>query len=105
NYLILATLALGTMLIGSLMAVGVVLGFGAALLTPLLVGGTYVLMLPTSAHGIACLLRMRRDGVITTAFFVTNLLMLLMFITGVISAILVVRHARRVATIAAGAQR
>ncbi|NYI71990.1 hypothetical protein GGQ54_002550 [Naumannella cuiyingiana] len=63
---------------------------------PFLVLGTYLVMLPTSAYGIAALVLMRRRGQIETSFVVVQVLFQLMFVLDIIGAFFIARRARRV---------
>lgn len=55
---------------------------------------TYLVFLPTSAYGVACLVLMKKDRVIGRAFFGVNMALHLLFVVDVLSAIVVVEVAR-----------
>ncbi|WP_157979732.1 hypothetical protein [Kribbella monticola] len=66
-------------------------GFAAALLFMVL---TYVVLLPTSAYGVACLTQLRKFGQIGRTFFAINLVLHFLFVLDVLSGIVVVEVAR-----------
>ncbi|MGY4721355.1 hypothetical protein [Naumannella huperziae] len=63
---------------------------------PFLILGTYLVMLPTSAYGIAALVLMRRCGQIDRGFMIGHLLAHLLFVIDIVSAFIVARKARQV---------
>lgn len=89
NFLFLAGAILGVLFFSSMFAAGGMTAIGAVVVTPVLVVGTYLVMLPTSSYGIACLVLLRRDGVISSSCFATHLVMHLVFVVDVVSAVLV----------------
>ncbi len=76
-------------LVASMMAVGVVL-------VVLFVVGTYLVMLPTSVYGVACLVLLLRGRAIGPAFFAVNLVLHLLFVVDVVSTLVVAFRARQV---------
>lgn len=72
------------------------LGLSGILLGLLFMVLTYVVMLPTSAYGVAILVLLRKDARIGRAFFVINLAMHFLFVVDVVSMILVVEAARSI---------
>ncbi|TDE89464.1 hypothetical protein EXU48_20045 [Occultella glacieicola] len=59
------------------------------LLAPIAVVWTYLVMLPTSAYGIACLVVLRRTGTTSRQFLTTNLILHLVFVGDVVSTLVV----------------
>ncbi|HWD79025.1 MAG TPA: DUF6652 family protein [Kribbella sp.] len=72
------------------------LGLAGILLGLLFMVLTYVVMLPTSAYGVAILVLLRKDDRIGRAFFGINLAMHFLFVVDVVSMILVVEVARHI---------
>lgn len=70
------------------------LGYSEAGAIIVFVVATYLILLPTSAYGIATLVLLNRDHVIGRAFFRINLVLHFLFILDVLSAVLVVEFAR-----------
>lgn len=66
-------------------------GFAAALGFMVL---TYVVLLPTSAYGVACLTHLKKTGQVGRAFFGINLVLHFLFVVDVLSAIVVIEVAR-----------
>lgn len=83
-------------LLGGVIFVGWAFAGFPILLAPFAVAGTYLVMLPTSAYGVACLVLMRRDRAISTRFFTVNLVLHLMFVTDIVSTFVVANRARAV---------
>lgn len=74
-------------------------GIAVALLFVLV---TYLVLLPTSAYGLACLILLREDRDVGPAFFVINLVLQLIFVVDVFSTVALVEVARhRLGTIRA----
>ncbi|MEV5960976.1 hypothetical protein AB0L70_04385 [Kribbella sp. NPDC051952] len=70
------------------------LGLDGFIVAPLLVLLTYLVFLPTSAYGVACLTLMRRGNQIGRTFFGINMALHFLFVVDVLSAIVVVEVAR-----------
>ncbi|MER7246347.1 hypothetical protein [Kribbella sp. NPDC000426] len=70
------------------------LGLDGFLVAVLFVILTYVVLLPTSAYGVACLLLMKRNDQIGRIFFGLNLVLQFLFVVDVPSTIAVVEVAR-----------
>ncbi|SDH52223.1 hypothetical protein [Agrococcus jejuensis] len=56
---------------------------------------TYVIMVPTSAYGVAALIRMRRDRVIGAGFFWTLLPLHFVFVVDIVASLVVAHRIRR----------
>lgn len=76
-------------LVLSMMAVGGAIGI-------LLIVGTYLVMLPTSVYGLACLLLLLRDRAVGPGFFTVHVILHLMFVVDVVSTLVVAHRARLV---------
>lgn len=72
----------------------IILGVFVVVVIALLVAVTYLLMLPTSAYGIAALVRMRRDRVVGAGYCWAMLLLHLVFVADVVASILVALRIR-----------
>jgi hypothetical protein len=72
------------------------LGLDGILLGLLFMVLTYVVMLPTSAYGVAILVLLRKDDRIGRAFFGINLTLHFLFVVDVLSTIVVVELARSI---------
>jgi hypothetical protein len=70
------------------------LGLDGFVVAPLFVVLTYLVFLPTSAYGVACLTLMRRGNQIGRTFFGVNMALHFLFVIDVLSAIVVVEVAR-----------
>lgn len=93
NFAILATATGVVLLISSLFAAGVVAAALAAVAVPILVVGTYLVMLPTSIYGIAGAVLLRRQGRATTPFAVVNVILHLLFVVDIFSTLVVADRA------------
>lgn len=76
--------------------------FGIGILAiPFLVAGTYLIMLPTSAFGIAAAILLRRQRMLSTSFCVITVLLHLTFVLDILSTLVVAAESDRV-LVAAG---
>lgn len=64
-------------------------------LAPVFVAWTYLLMLPTSIYGIACLVLMRRLGAASSGYVALNTVLHLVFVVDIVSTLIVARDAGR----------
>lgn len=71
------------------------LGVLAFVTAGVLAAGTYLLMLPTSAYGVAALIRMRRDRVVGAGFFWSMLVLHLVFVVDIVASLVVAHRIRR----------
>lgn len=72
-----------------------VVGFGP-IVAPIFVALTYLVLLPTSIYGFACLILLRRFGTISSTFLTVNVLLHLMFVVDIISTLVVAHRASEV---------
>lgn len=66
-----------------------------AVTVPVMVAGTFCIMLTTSVYGIAALIRLRRDRMIGHGFLWPHLVLHLLFVLDVVSSIVVAWRIRR----------
>lgn len=66
----------------------------AAVAVPILVVGTYLIMVPTSIYGIAGAVLLRRQGRATTRFAVVNVILHLVFVVDIFSTLAVADRAK-----------
>lgn len=94
NFVLVAGIALFFQFLASMWAGGAVLAVLNWAGVGLMVGLTYLVMLPTSAYGWACLIWLRRHNTITNTFLVANALLHAIFVVDIISSLIVAAKVR-----------
>ena len=94
NFFALVAGTAGMLLLSSMFAAGGVTATLAVFAAPLLVLGTYLIMLPTSVYGIAGALLLRRHGRASTSFVVVMVILHLMFVVDIFATLAVAYRAK-----------
>lgn len=87
NFVLLSTFVVATAFFG--------IGF---VLAPVFVIATYLVLLPTSAYGLACLVLLQRDRAVSPTFFTVHVVLHGLFVADIVSTLLVAHRAKQVLT-------
>ena len=96
NFVLVAAFALLVQLLASMFAAGAVLALFNLAGVGIIIAITYLLMLPTSAYGWAALIWLRRRRAISNQFFVGHAILHAIFVTDIISSLIVASKVRDV---------
>lgn len=94
NFVFVAAFALVLQIVASLFAAGAVLALFNAFGVTIIIALTYLTMLPTSAHGWAALIWLRRHKAVTNTFFIVNAILHAIFVVDILSSLIVAGRVR-----------